>query len=356
MKAIEIGGMTCQLYRNLRTETPSGETTIRDLLTGTRFKQPVEYLREVMRISKNLGVPDERRAEMKREIKLKELNAVMVTAVCGENKSQITEERPIVCLDFDFADNPEAFKDETNTIKVKKWLCSMPMVYGAALSCSGKGVFAVVVLEGVDDYKMRVDSLFEYFSGKGLFPDKACNNKNRARYVSFDYTPCVKGDDEEIVPWSEKKRPSFIQSFGNAAREIMVRESELHHKTDADRNMFESPGFFLKAVDFVKGYYGVDCTKYQAWLYWGCVCATFPDQSAGLEAFKILSEEWPAEKHPYDEQEVEEKFEESLKLVQHSPDEYVAIYGQCKKYAGTGWVRQVKEHDYGCGGGLKGLK
>lgn len=350
MKGFEIGNTNCQIYRTLNSKTSCYEMTLKELVTTDRFKDEVLYIREMLSLGVEMNLPKDKLKEMKRRVKSDKLAAAMISAECGEDKSVIVDDRPIICLDFDFSDNPLAFDTEEHIMKIKRWMIvKCPFVYAVAKSCSGSGIYAIVVMDGVDDFKERFDALRAYFSAIGLKCDESCSNKNRLRYVSYDETVQVKGDDDVVIPFTGKKKKRFLDVLGNACMKIMRDDVNNLYISRTTNELTRRPEFFLAAVEYIKD--DIDLSSYNTWLRYACLCASFPDDSAGLVAFDLLSRS-SGGYNGYED--VCSKFNEGKKL--YSGDEYIGIYADCKRKSSK-WVSEVCSiMNSGNGLKLKGLR
>ena len=117
------------------------------------------------------------------------LPCVMVSAKCGIDKQDIKEYTNIICIDIDKQDNPNLTLSQMKDIVNKS-----PYVFFSAQSVSGKGLLALIYLDGtIEDFKPHFYALERYFKDKGIIIDKQCKNVNRLRFVTMDNNPYVNG-------------------------------------------------------------------------------------------------------------------------------------------------------------------
>ena len=94
---------------------------------------------------------------------------------------------PLLTLDFDNLPDIE---------EAKHILATLPYVYYAGLSVSGRGLFAIIPIAAEDhtQHKTYFHALEKEMQTLGLTIDKACKDVTRLRVVSYDENPYINPD------------------------------------------------------------------------------------------------------------------------------------------------------------------
>ena len=192
-----LENMTVDYYATITEKTPQKALKLFES-TLTKDSKAMEIIKSI------------RETENKAErTKLKtQLPCIMLSAKCGESKNEIMEYNNIICIDIDGQDNPN------KTIKeMKDIVNSSPFVFYSAKSVSGKGLFALIYLDGgINDFKPHFNALEKYFKDKGLIIDKQCKNANRVRYVSQDNDPYI-NRHAQIYTDKINEMPKSVEKF-----------------------------------------------------------------------------------------------------------------------------------------------
>lgn len=100
---------------------------------------------------------------------------------------RITQYNPLIVLDFDNLPDIEA---------AKQTLASLPYIYYAGLSVSGRGLFAIIPIAAADhtQHKTYFHALEKEMQTLGLTIDKACKDVTRLRVISYDENPYINPD------------------------------------------------------------------------------------------------------------------------------------------------------------------
>ena len=100
---------------------------------------------------------------------------------------RITQYNPLIVLDFDNLPDIEA---------AKQTLVSLPYIYYAGLSVSGRGLFAIIPIAAADhtQHKTYFHALEKEMQTLGLTIDKACKDITRLRVISYDENPYINPD------------------------------------------------------------------------------------------------------------------------------------------------------------------
>lgn len=119
----------------------------------------------------------------------------------------------VLCVEWDKVEDVDALKD---------LLGGLPFVYYAGLSCSGRGVFALVKIAEPTKHREYFRALSEYFDGIGYKVDRSGSDVCRLRVASFDDTPIYNPDSEvwDIVPTIAK--PTYTPRMATATDERLL--------------------------------------------------------------------------------------------------------------------------------------
>jgi len=102
----------------------------------------------------------------------------------GSKKENVIGYTGIACLDFDGMKTQEDAENMRDDLFME-----FPEILFCAVSASGLGVYALVMLEfdGTEaGYKDALSAAMEQFEAKGYIPDAGCSDATRARYMSSD--------------------------------------------------------------------------------------------------------------------------------------------------------------------------
>jgi archaellum biogenesis ATPase FlaH len=141
------------------------------LLLGKEYKQQIDNVRSINKLNNE--------NEYKR-LK-KQLPCFTVSCLCGHGAGDINQYNPIIAIDVDGKDNDKSVEE------LKSIVTKLPYVTYCAKSVGGKGLFAVIPIKATKEtHKESFRALKEEFNNMGIVIDKACNNVNRLRYISYD--------------------------------------------------------------------------------------------------------------------------------------------------------------------------
>lgn len=124
--------------------------------------------------------------ERKQEYKRQNLPLVSVSVQFDptaktRSKNSIKKYNNIIAIDIDQADN------NLSMSTIKEMVKDFPFVFYLAQSVSGKGLFALVYIDGtIEDFQPHYFSLENYFKERGITIDKACKDATRLRYCTID--------------------------------------------------------------------------------------------------------------------------------------------------------------------------
>lgn len=329
MKAREIGNMQCDFYRYIEDRVPQRSVSLKEFLCHLghekHFSELLQYVRAAAAVDNKVET---------RRAKKDYLPAAMISCRCGGRKDVVTERRGLIALDFDYADTPRAFADEECIAKVKRWIFSFTYIYAVSISCSGKGIFAVAVVEDSEHPEKHFKALERDWKKLGLVLDPQTKNVNRLRYLSQDPNILIKDDETEVTAYD--KVYYEIPNLPNPAPAPQTnKERSSMEKTNKVGASSSSPAFILNTVKFIvdRGY----CAhNYNEWL---CDAARLAkiDYYNGLEAFRYISEH--SQGYTSDEAVVA-KFDNQCACSPFEGDSYLYYLKKAKEYD-VGWYGKV---------------
>ena len=160
------------------------DLTLREALEigKNNYKDAVDHIRKIDRVTNE----DEYKKQKVR------LGAFTISSLCGSTHKaeDIVKYTNIIGIDVDGKDNKEKSVDELKSI-----INGYPYTFYSALSVGGKGLFALVQLDGdKNDFLGHFEAIKEDFNGMGVVIDEACKDVNRMRFVSYDEHPYINMD------------------------------------------------------------------------------------------------------------------------------------------------------------------
>lgn len=144
------------------------------LRIGERYKTEINKIRQMD--------DDAEKKELKRKLPMFTVSASFERE---RSKDRVKEYNNIICIDIDGKDNAgtplETIKEKVN---------GLPFVFYSAVSCSGKGVFALVHVDGdIEDFESHFNALQQDFERIGIIIDSKCKDISRTRFISYDNNP-----------------------------------------------------------------------------------------------------------------------------------------------------------------------
>ena len=197
------------LFRNLSDKSPQDITLSEFLQLGKQYLNTIDQVR--------LCTEKTDRDRIKRSL----LPAATISAVLSTRESSQPLEKRIICynpllvLDFDNLPDIEA---------AKRILATLPYVYYAGLSVSGRGLFAIIPIAAADhtQHKVYFHALEKEMQILGLTIDKACKDVTRLRVVSYDENPYINPD---CIIYTLPEAPDATEA--SAAEEYADHEEDL---------------------------------------------------------------------------------------------------------------------------------
>lgn len=160
------------------------------------------------------------------------------------NSEGLISHSGVLCIEWDKVEDVDALKD---------LLGGLPFVYYAGLSCSGRGVFALVKIAEPTKHREYFRALSEYFGGIGYRVDESGKDVCRLRVASYDAEPIFNPDSEV---WNELPRmvaPTYTPRLATATDERLLLagvEYITRHGIDITqgRNNWLSIGSCVKSI------------------------------------------------------------------------------------------------------------
>ena len=106
--------------------------------------------------------------------------------------------------------------------ELKDLLGGLPFIFYAGLSCSGRGVFALIKIADPTKHRAYFRALADYFGGIGYKVDESGKDVCRLRVASWDGSPVFNPDSEV---WSELPRvvaPTYTPRLATATDERLL--------------------------------------------------------------------------------------------------------------------------------------
>jgi len=192
----------------------------------------------------------------------------------------------IISIDIDKKDNPDV-----DLISIRKELFNLPYVVAVPKSISGKGIYAIILVEEgqyTKEYYKYISKLWKQQYGLNI--DEKCDNIARKRFVGYDeeITKWIKPEDTDIIPWKlkriEKKEPTKSNQIINDKNLYNISKYKNNStNTDLTRNAIWkllNNGYSIDNINSTENKYGV-------WYHIACDFKHFND---GLEMFIRFSQ------------------------------------------------------------------
>ena len=119
----------------------------------------------------------------------------------------------VLCVEWDKVEDVDALKD---------LLGGLPFIYYAGLSCSGRGVFALIKIADPTKHREYFKALSEYFGGIGYRVDESGKDVCRLRVASYDAESIFNANSEV---WNELPRvvaPTYTPRLATATDERLL--------------------------------------------------------------------------------------------------------------------------------------
>lgn len=236
MKAGDIGKFPVSWFEKSKTRDVTFNTTLECVLTyfgSEAVKAQTEYLRSL-----------DYKSEAYEEFK-KQMYAATISCQCNPIRltDKVTARNPLLCIDIDLKDNPY-LADESSRTSFMHSLFSQKSVYAVGTSCSGKGVYAIVLLSSNtdrDDFIAAFKSIEERMKSRGVVIDTACKDITRLRIACSDPI-LIKSPDEDVEAFSGRLKAE-IREVSHAPMSSKIRGTSKHDVFLAVFEMLLQSGF-----------------------------------------------------------------------------------------------------------------
>ena len=231
--------MNVSYYKNVtNSRTPIGSLPLETILFSERVRARVEALRALPYGSAEFN-------QAKRQMPCYTPSGVFSV----RNSEGLICHSGVLCVEWDKVEDVDALKD---------LLGGLPFVYYAGLSCSGRGVFALVKIAEPTKHREYFRALSEYFGGIGYRVDESGKDVCRLRVASYDAEPIFNPDSEV---WNELPRmvaPTYTPRLATATDERLLLagvEYITRYGVDitAGRNNWLSIGSCVKSIMGAEG-------------------------------------------------------------------------------------------------------
>lgn len=195
--------MNVSYYKNVtNSRTPIGSLPLTSILFSERVMARVEALRALPYGSVEFN-------QAKRSMPCYTPSGVFSV----RNSEGLIKHSGMLCIEWDKVEDVDALKD---------LLGGLPFVYYAGLSCSGRGVFALIKIADPTKHREYFRALSEYFGGIGYQVDESGKDVCRLRVASWDGSPIFNPDSEV---WSELPQvvaPTYTPRLSTATDERLL--------------------------------------------------------------------------------------------------------------------------------------
>ena len=165
------------------------------------------------------------------------------------NSEGLMQHSGMLCIEWDAVADCSELKD---------LLGSLPFIYYAGLSCSGRGVFALIKIADPTKHRAYFRALADYFDGIGCEVDRCGSDVCRLRVASWDAEPVFNPSSDV---WSELPRvvaPTYTPRMATATDERLLLAGVdyiTRHGVDitAGRNNWLAIGSCVKSILGISG-------------------------------------------------------------------------------------------------------
>lgn len=211
-------------YDTVSSQKPKTED-LYDLLTGEKYKERVERVRQIKASGDDAGYK-----EAKRELPCYTVSGIFY----GSGDGTLSLHSGLICIDIDKKDNPqlEDFDD------MKAITSALPYVAYCGHSVSGEGYFIVIPIRDTRRHVAHFLSLEKAFARCGIKIDTQCKNVGRKRFVSYDAAPYI--DPEAEVYTRAVKSQHNKQA--TAKKKYTIPDAATHERVKAIVDFIEETG------------------------------------------------------------------------------------------------------------------
>ena len=217
----------------VQSHKPQGSLPLTSILFSERVRAKVEALRVLPYGSAEFN-------QTKRSLPCYTPSGVFSV----RNSEGLISHSGMLCIEWDKVENVDALKD---------LLAGLPFIYYAGLSCSGRGVFALVKVADTTKHREYFRALANYFGGIGYQVDESGKDVCRLRVASYDAKPIYNPESEvwDILP--QVTEPTFTPREATATDERLLlagMDYITRHGIDitAGRNNWLAIGSCVKSI------------------------------------------------------------------------------------------------------------
>ena len=185
-----------------QSRTPIGSLPITSILFSERVRARVEALRA-------LSYGSEAFQLAKRSMPCYTPSGVFEV----RNSEGLIKHSGVLCIEWDAV---------ADCSELKELLGGLPFIYYAGLSCSGRGVFALVKIAEPIKHREYFRALSEYFGGIDYRVDESGKDVCRLRVASYDAEPIFNPDSEVWNELPQVVAPTYTPRLATATDERLL--------------------------------------------------------------------------------------------------------------------------------------
>lgn len=217
---------------------PQGSLPIETILFSERVRARVEALRA-------LPYGSEEFSQAKRSMPCYTPSGVFSV----RNSEGLIKHSGMLCIEWDAV---------ADCSELKELLGGLPFIYYGGLSCSGRGVFAIVKIADPSKHREYFRALSEYFNGIGYQVDESGKDVCRLRVASWDAEPVFNPDSDVWSALPRVVEPTFTPRMATTTDERLLLAGVdyiTRHGIDitAGRNNWLAIGSCIKSIMGVGG-------------------------------------------------------------------------------------------------------
>lgn len=185
-----------------QSHKPQGSLPLETILFSERVRAKVEALRSLPYGSAEFN-------QAKRQMPCYTPSGVFEV----RNSEGLIKHSGVLCIEWDAV---------ADCSELKELLGGLPFIYYAGLSCSGRGVFALIKIADPTKHRAYFRALADYFGGIGYKVDESGKDVCRLRVASFDDTPIYNPDSEVWNELPQVVAPTYTPRMATATDERLL--------------------------------------------------------------------------------------------------------------------------------------
>lgn len=185
-----------------QSHKPQGSLPLETILFSERVRAKVEALRSLPYGSAEFN-------QAKRQMPCYTPSGVFEV----RNSEGLIKHSGVLCIEWDAV---------ADCSELKELLGGLPFIYYAGLSCSGRGVFALVKIAEPLKHREYFRALSEYFDGIGYEVDRSGSDVCRLRVASYDAEPIFNPDSEVWNELPQVVAPTYTPRMATATDERLL--------------------------------------------------------------------------------------------------------------------------------------